>query len=222
MASEATYQKYRSLARYPLFLAGLMFLLGIGLAFDPNLDTIDQHHHVGRTMTLFSWAIFLADYLISLALAPDRLHYVKTHVLQAIGVIFPPLRILLIFHVTYQVARSSRERFGDRVREYLLYVSTMVILASSAAVTLVERNAPGATIKSFGDSLWWSAETISTVGYGDVYPVTLAGRVIAVVLMVNGFLILSVLTATVAQKFVSSQFGFSEQPRPDPQPEPET
>ncbi len=222
MASEATYQKYRRLARYPLFLAGLMFLLGLGLAFDPHLDTIDQHHHVGRTLTLISWAIFLADYLISLVLAPDRVHYIKTHVLQAVGVIFPPLRILLIFHVTLTVARSSRERFGDRVREYLLYVSTMVILASSAAVTLVERDAPDATIRSFGDSLWWSAETISTVGYGDLYPVTVLGRVIAVILMVNGIMILSVVTATVAQKFVSSQFGILEQPPPDPQPEPET
>jgi hypothetical protein len=55
-----------------------------------------------------------------------------------------------------------------------------------------------------------------------MYPVTLTGRVIAVVLMVNAFLILSVLTATVAQKFVSSQFGFNEQLRPDPQPETET
>ena len=101
---------------------------------------------------------------------------------QAIGVIFPPLRILLIFHVTYEVARQTRGRFGHRVRLYLLYVSTLVILVSSVAVMVVERNAPGATITSFGDALWWAAETVSTVGYGDMYPVTLAGRVIAVVL----------------------------------------
>ncbi|MEZ5185176.1 MAG: potassium channel family protein [Candidatus Nanopelagicales bacterium] len=221
MASEATYQKYRRAARYPLFLAGLLFLLGFGLALDPHLKTLPDHHHVGRALTLASWGVFLADYLISLTLAPDRVQYVRTHVLQAIGVIFPPLRILLIFHVTYEVARHSRARFGHRVREYLLYLSTMVILASSAAVMVAERNAPGATIVSFGDALWWSAETISTVGYGDMYPVTVTGRVIAVALMVNGFTILSVLTATVAQKFLSSQRADASMPDAEPLPEPE-
>ena len=142
--------------------------------------------------------------MISLILAPDRVQFIKTHIPQAIGVLFPPLRILLIFHVTYEVARNTRGRFGQRARLYLLYLTTLVVLGSSVAVLIVERNAPGATIVSFGDALWWCAETISTVGYGDMYPVTVPGRVIAVTLMINGFLILSVLTATVAQKFASS------------------
>ncbi len=219
MASEATYQKYRRIARYPLFLAGLLFLVGFALAVDPHLATLEQHHIAGRRLTLIAWAVFLADYLISLALAPDRGNYIRTHVLQAIGVLFPPLRVFLIFHVTYEVARHTRGRFGARVRMYLLYVTTLVVLVSSLAVMVVERKAPGATIKSFGDALWWAAETISTVGYGDMYPVTLTGRMIAVTLMINGFLILSVLTATVAQKFASSQLG-SDQPQ-DPLPEPE-
>ena len=169
-----------------------------------------------RTLTLISWAVFLADYVISLALAPDRAEFIRTHVLQAIGVLFPPLRILLIFHVTYEVARQTRGRFGQRVRLYLLYLTTLVVLVSSLTVLVAERNAPGATIVSFGDALWWAAETISTVGYGDMYPVTVPGRVIAVTLMVNGFLILSVLTATVAQKFASQPQGTQ-----DPLPEPE-
>jgi voltage-gated potassium channel len=218
MASEQTYQKYRRLARYPLFLAGLLFLIGFVLILDPTLATAQQHHVTGRALTLISWAVFLADYVISLALAPERGEFVRTHVLQAIGVLFPPLRILLIFHVTYEVAQQSRGRFGERVRLYLLYVTTLVVLVASLAVLVAERNAPGATIVSYGDALWWVAETISTVGYGDMYPVTVPGRVIAVMLMVNGFLVLSVLTATVAQKFVSSQ---SQGPTPDPLPEPE-
>ncbi len=216
MASEQTYQKYRRVARYPLFLAGLLFIVGFALIIDPNLATAQQHHVAGRTLTLISWAVFLADYVISLALAPDRAEFIRTHVLQAIGVLFPPLRILLIFHVTYEVARQTRGRFGQRVRLYLLYLTTLVVLVSSLTVLVAERNAPGATIVSFGDALWWAAETISTVGYGDMYPVTVPGRVIAVTLMVNGFLILSVLTATVAQKFASQPQGTQ-----DPLPEPE-
>jgi voltage-gated potassium channel len=218
MRTEARYQRYRRAVRYPLFLAGLMFIVGVALALDPHPDTTDQHFHIGRIFTLVAWMVFLADYLISLLLAPDRMQYVRTHVLQAIGVLFPPLRIVLIFHVTYEVAQGSRERFGVRIREYLLYVSTLVIVVTSAAVTVVERNAPGARITSYGDALWWSAETISTVGYGDMYPVTVPGRVIAVLLMANGFTILSVLTATVAQRFVMNP---EQGPAPERSPEPE-
>jgi voltage-gated potassium channel len=221
VASAQTYQRYRRIARYPLFLAGVAFVIGFALAVDPHLETLDEHRVAGRTLTLVAWAVFLVDYLLSLALSPDRSHYIRTHVLQAIGVIFPPLRVLLIFHVTFEVAKQTRGAFGTRARLYLLYVSTLVILVSSLAVMVVERTAPGATIRNFGDALWWAAETVSTVGYGDVYPVTPAGRVIAVLLMVNGFLILSVLTATVAQKFVTSTFGVEVPKDRDPLPEPE-
>lgn len=220
MRSEDRYQSYRRLARYPLFLAGVLFLLGMLLTLDPYLDTIASHHFAGRTLVTVSWAVFLIDYLLSLYLAPDRKTYIQTHILQAVGVLFPPLRIFLIFHVTYEVMRSSRRAFGAQVRLYLVYVSTMVIGLSSFLVMLVERDAPGSTIKNYGDALWWAAETISTVGYGDMYPVTVTGRMLAVTLMINGFLILSVLTATVAQKFVTSMLGV-QQPKSDPEPEPE-
>jgi voltage-gated potassium channel len=221
MRTEARYQKYRRMARYPLFLAGVMFIVGLLLTLDPQLDTLDDHRVAGRGLTMVAWAVFLIDYFVSLWLAPDRSEYMRTHVIQAIGVLFPPLRILLIFHVTYEVMRHSRKAFGDRVRLYLVYASTLIISLSSLLVMLAERNAPGATIRNYGDALWWAAETISTVGYGDMYPVTITGRIFAVSLMINGFLILSVLTATVAQKFVTSLTGTDPPPDADPQPEPE-
>jgi voltage-gated potassium channel len=62
----------------------------------------------------------------------------------------------------------------------------------------VERGRPGAVVTSFGDALWWSATTITTVGYGDTYPTTGAGRVVAAVLMFSGIALLGVVTATVA------------------------
>lgn len=203
MASQQTYDRYRQAARYPLFLAALLFLIGLILLIEP--ESFEGHPLRGRYFTVVAWAIYLADYVISLVLAPKRVEFVKTHILQGIGVFFPPLRILLIMHVTTQIAVESRARFGKRVREYLLYLTTLVVVVASIAVTAVEHKAPGATILTFGDALWWSATTISTVGYGDMYPVTLPGRFVAVALMVNGFLILSVLTATIAQTFTDRQ-----------------
>lgn len=66
----------------------------------------------------------------------------------------------------------------------------------------VERTARGSNIKTFGDALWWAATTVTTVGYGDRYPTTGQGRLIAVGLMVVGIALLGVVTATIAAWFV--------------------
>lgn len=220
MASEATYEKYRRVARYPMFLASIMFILGFMMVLDPHPPTEVLHQNTGQIIVTVSWAVFLADYVISLILAPSKTKFLKTHVLQAIGVMFPPLRILLIFQAIIQVLKSSKEAFGTRVRLYLIYASTLVIFVSSIAVLAVERNAPGATILNMGDSLWWAAETVSTVGYGDMVPVTFLGRLFAVSLMVNGIAIVSVVTATLSQVFLNKQID-NPPAKTTPQPEPE-
>ena len=62
----------------------------------------------------------------------------------------------------------------------------------------------GANVTSIGDALWWAATTVTTVGYGDRYPVTTTGRVIAVILMIVGMALVSAITASIAAWFVSS------------------
>ena len=68
----------------------------------------------------------------------------------------------------------------------------------------VERTAAKANIHTFSDALWWAVSTITTVGYGDHYPVTLAGRAIAIVLMLAGVGIFGVVAASAAAWFVSA------------------
>jgi voltage-gated potassium channel len=82
----------------------------------------------------------------------------------------------------------------------------MGIIAVSAALELVsEGHAHGSTILNYGDALWWAIATVTTVGYGDKYPVTAGGRGIAVVLMLVGIGLIGVLTATVASYFVEEK-----------------
>lgn len=77
----------------------------------------------------------------------------------------------------------------------------MAFVTSLAALD-VERGAPHATITTFPDAAWWAATTVATVGYGDRYPVTGQGRLVAVALMVTGIALLGVITAAIASWFV--------------------
>ncbi|MCX5144885.1 MULTISPECIES: potassium channel family protein [unclassified Streptomyces] len=77
-----------------------------------------------------------------------------------------------------------------------------VLLAGSALVVPAERGAAGANITSFPKAVWWSIETATTVGYGDLYPVTAWGRVIASVTMLAGITTFGMVTAAIATWFV--------------------
>jgi voltage-gated potassium channel len=81
---------------------------------------------------------------------------------------------------------------------------TTVFVAYIAAVqiTITERAVEGSNIKNFADGLWWAITTVTTVGYGDRYPTTTEGRLLAVMLMFMGISLVGVITASVAAWFV--------------------
>jgi voltage-gated potassium channel len=78
----------------------------------------------------------------------------------------------------------------------------LLVFTSSLAVLDAERGQRGATIESFGDALWWSITTITTVGYGDERPVTAEGRFVAAGLMIGGIALLGTVTASIASWLV--------------------
>ena len=78
-------------------------------------------------------------------------------------------------------------------------VSTVMTVGSGAVMTLVDRH----NYPSIGSGLWWAAQTVTTVGYGDNVPMTVAGQVVAVVVMLVGIGFLTVITAAITSTFVS-------------------
>lgn len=94
---------------------------------------------------------------------------------------------------------------GHRGVQYTVMSASVVIVAAAALVVAVEREAPGASLTNFPDGLWWAVTTVTTVGYGDTYPITAAGRGIAVALMLMGIAPFSALTANLAALLVQDQ-----------------
>jgi voltage-gated potassium channel len=154
-----------------------------------------------------AWGIFGVDYLVRLALARRRGRYVARHLLELAVLLVPvfrPLRALRVFTAIGVLNRQLRDDARGRVAIYVAGTVVLLGFVASLAVLDAERDAPDATLTTFGEAVWWTVTTISTVGYGDRYPVTTEGRVVAAALMVAGIALLGVVTASIASWFVEN------------------
>jgi len=165
------------------------------------------------------WAAFLAEYLARLFVAPNRVAFILHNPLDLLLVVIPVLRPLrLVRSVTLiravrltrigagtgRVVRQSRLRLASRAALLAAGSATIMILAASVMELDAERGAVHANITTFGDALWWAVSTITTVGYGDHYPVTAAGHAIAIVLMIVGVGMFGVVAASASAWFISA------------------
>lgn len=111
------------------------------------------------------------------------------------------LRLLRLAAVGGVLNRRSGS-FHARVSAYVGTTALVVVGLSALAMFDAERDAPSGNIRTLPDALWWAATTVTTVGYGDRYPTTTTGRLIAIALMVVGIALLGVVTASIAAWFV--------------------
>lgn len=180
-------------------------------------------------LTLVNVAVFVAfafDYLVELILTGDRRRYLRTEwtslliagsqglaLLPALGflgvtrvmrAIRPLLFVWRLIAVGTAEAKELRTTLKKHAVSTAFSVAVLVWISSAVAFTIVEDVGEGKRINSFGDALWWSATTISTVGYGDIYPMTSAGRAIAVLTTIVGVSTFGVVTAKLASVLVKS------------------
>ncbi|MYD64633.1 MAG: potassium channel family protein [Chloroflexi bacterium] len=142
------------------------------------------------------WAAFAAELLARVYLAPRRLAYLSQYWFDVVIVVLPILRPL-------RLIRAMRLIMVRRGVEGSLLFALIAVAASAIVVTFAEQDAGGA-IDGFDVAAWWAITTITTVGYGDTYPVTAVGRSVAAALMLVGIGLFGVLTASVAAYFVES------------------
>jgi voltage-gated potassium channel len=177
-----------------------------------DFSTAHNARNIALTIRVAISAVYGIDLAIRSALARRHVHYLLTHPLAIASVILPPVRVIF----SLRLVRSMFRR-GNLSR--FLLAASVLVLNGAIIVYLFERHAPGSNIHTLGESLWWSAVTVTTVGYGDFFPVTAPGRITAGLIMGIGLLTLAVVTAQVASSFVTQAPG---RVRRSPQPEPVT
>lgn len=160
-----------------------------------------------------TWSLFALDYVIRFCLARRKLRFVARNPFDLAVVVLPMLRQLRALRVLTVVTLLNRRLIHSLQQRVALYASgatLLVGLCASLAVLDAERGAPDATITDFPNAVWWTLTTITTVGYGDRYPVTGEGRLVAATLMVGGIALLGVVTGLVASWLVRTLSGAEE------------
>lgn len=159
--------------------------------------------------------IFLGDFFHRLYKAPSKLHFLKWGWIDFISSIpmFDQLRwgravrIVKLLRIL-RAFRSTKILLGVLFRHRVkstftaVVLSALVLMIFSSLAMLNLETAPESNIKTAGDAIWWAYTTITTVGYGDKYPVTTEGRIIAVILMTAGVCLFGTFTALVASFFL--------------------
>lgn len=152
-------------------------------------------------------SIFL-EYAIRVYLAEERSRFIKRHPIDLIIIVVPPIglfHVITTFSITAYFLRKARNLFLQKNAWFLLTMAPLMIIVSSVLMYEVESKVKGSTIKSFTDSLWWAVTTMSTVGYGDKYPVTNTGRAIATLTIIAGVSLIGMLTAEIAVIFIGTR-----------------
>jgi voltage-gated potassium channel len=185
-----------------LTVAALLFLAAYSVQVIADTDSV-----VVELLIWTTWLAFALDYAMNLILAPNRGRWFIRNLHELAIVALPalrPLRLLRLVSLLRLVHRVGGNALRGRVLIFVLGSAALLIYAGALAVLDAEENAPGSNLTTFGDAVWWAMTTITTVGYGDHYPVTVLGRCVAAGLMIGGVAVLGVVTASVASWMVQS------------------
>jgi voltage-gated potassium channel len=173
--------------------------------------------------------VFLAyavDYVVEFLVTPEKGRYVRSEwsslliVVAQLFAILPAMSFLgflrgaralrvvssltRIIGISMASRSQGRAILKKRATSFAFGLAGFTLITSAVGFTLAEDVGKDGRVRSFFDALWWSGATITTVGYGDIYPITAAGRVIAIFTMLVGISTLAVVTARIAQFLIKN------------------
>ena len=187
-------------------LMWLSILFLIAYSYPAFFQTISPNEQrLVNAIQIVAWLAFVIDYALSVIKSDSKIEYMKKHPLDLLAITLPFLRPLrLLRFISFGTLVFDRVNLSKSISVSAKVVITTLFLTYLGAVeiTLTERESASASIQNFGDGLWWAMTTLTTVGYGDLYPTTTQGKFIAVGLMIAGICMLSVISATIVAWFV--------------------
>jgi voltage-gated potassium channel len=194
--------------RFPMAALGLAWAVLGGIAL-----TWDSHHSAlpRAVVSVFFgiWAVIVIECIVRYVLVEDRRGYYSDRRLVEPAMVALPLFQMVrlagaerVDVMWKELAEGVLALLRHRGLFRVLLAATGLLFLGAWLVLLFEEKAKGSNIHDYGDAIWWAVVTVTTVGYGDRFPVSAGGRVVAVVLMLIGIGLIGVLTATVASFFV--------------------
>jgi voltage-gated potassium channel len=204
------YDAFERAVELPMLVLSGVFVVVIAVPF---LFSIPQFLRTPlTTVDWLIWAAFAAELTVKTYLSPHRRRYWRTHWYDVLIVVVPflrPLRVvrslrlvralgvLRLSSAGAEIVSTARKVLQRHGLQYAILLAGLLVAGAAAAVTFFERDA-GGTITDFGTALWWAVTTVTTVGYGDVVPITPEGRGVAVFVMLIGVGIFSYVTASIS------------------------
>lgn len=209
---------------YEIFIIAVSVLsvVNLVLLYVPGLDP--DAVNVIEIINFFLTVIFLGDFVYRLFSASSKTHYFFrdwgwADLLASV----PALRILRVFRIfkayrlmskygAQNIFAQLKKHRAESVLYIVIFCVLLVIECGAVLVIMAERSAPNANIQTASDAMWWVYVTITTVGYGDRYPVTSAGRLVGVLVMTTGVGLFGTLAGFIANKLLAPEGDDAAQP----------
>ncbi|MCG9655986.1 ion transporter [Vibrio mediterranei] len=194
MKANDTKTETKPLSLLSLFLSFMALFVISALLFAP-INSDERTVLIGLDFIICS--LFLLQLFIDLIRSTDRLQFMKTHWIDFVASVpmIEPLRFARVFHIfrVILVIRSGEALLRQLARNKhettiasILLLLILLITAGAGLMLWAEGDDPEANIQHIGDAVWWAFVTVSTVGYGDHYPVTGLGKALAGVIIICG------------------------------------
>jgi len=212
------YQKVEKFFEVPVMISVLMLIPVLIIEYSSqSLDSVALFLNWGI------WAVFLLEYTILFYFAENKIEYIKTHKIELFIVIFSfpivpeglestgflrfarlprllnALRFFRLAALLGKFGSTVKSIFNSKGLRFIVYATIAIVLFFGFLFYVSEPD-----VNSYSDGLWWALVTITTVGYGDITPLTNLGRIVASSLMVMGIGFIATITAAISSYFISS------------------